>query len=151
MRQHPLVEALQKDPQQVARHEGWAVEADSAQGGAIGIQADALRFKHQEATPRDAATTAGELAERINYLLEPLAVIEKDRRRAMLRSEIPSDDRGNGDYYEMWVERDGLSIERYHGEPGQRREPRPVSLTWEQADRLAHDVEAAFVPEEPEQ
>jgi hypothetical protein len=147
MKQHPLVEALQKEPRKVARHEGWTMEADGAQGGPVGIQAGALRFKNQDAAPRDAGATAGNLAERINYLLEPLAVVEKDRRRAMLRSQIPADGRGDGDYYEMWVERDGLSVERYHGEPGRRREPRPVSLTWEQADRLARDVEAAFAPE----
>jgi hypothetical protein len=151
MKQHPLVDALREDPGQVAQHEGWSVEAEGAQAGAVGIQADALRFKNQDTTHRDAATTAGKLAERINYLLEPLAVIEKDRRRAMLRSEAPADGRADGDYYEMWVEPDGLSVERYHGEPGQRREPRPVSLTWEQADRLARDVEAAFAPEDAEQ
>jgi hypothetical protein len=151
MKQHPLVEALQKEPRQVARHEGWTVEAEGAQGGAIGIQADALRFKNPMANPRDAATMAGDLAERVNYLLEPLAVIEKDERRAMLRSKLPPGGRDDGDYYEMWVERDGLSVERYHGETGQRRESRPVTLTWEQADRLARDVESAFTPGAPEQ
>ena len=75
-------------------------------------------------------------------------MVEGSDERALVRSTERATRDGDGDYYELWIERDGVSIDRYHGAPGQPREPRPLDLTWEQVGRFTRDVDNAFQDEE---
>ncbi len=144
MSTHPLLKSLEQAPSRAAEHEAWTMEADGAEVGAVGFKADALRLRRTSAAPRDATALGHDLAGRARYLLEPLEVVESDAQQAILRSRDPEVGEDGCDYYEMALRPDELSLERFHGQAGQRRAPRPLNLTWEQAERLVRDVEAAY-------
>ena len=85
---------------------------------------------------------SGELAGRVNYLLEPLAPIETDALGCVvqMRSAPPQADDDGCRYYELLVSRGGsLEICRYEQVPGQARRRIPAVLTHEVAVRLADD------------
>lgn len=144
MADHELLKKLQQAPDEAARHDGWTLEADGAQMNPIGISTDRLRLRRDTPSEGEPATLARNLAKRATYLLEPLAPIESDAEKALVRSREPSQQGEGRDYYEMWLTPDDLSIERYRGHDEQPRESRPINLTWEQAERLVRDVDAVY-------
>lgn len=144
MADHPLLKPLRQAPDQPAQHENWTLEAEGAEASNVGLSADALRLRRGQPSDNNPAALARNLAKRATYLLEPLAAIESDGEKALLRSQEPSEQGEGRDYYELWLTPDDLSIERFRGHAEQPREPRPVNLTWEQAERLVRDVDAAY-------
>jgi hypothetical protein len=151
MTPHPLLKPLQSDPTQHGQHGGWTLEAEQAQADTVGIRTDGLHLTRKEPSARDASSLARDLAGRASYLLEPLTLVEGSEQKALLRSQITESPDEGQPYYEMWVTPDELSLRRYEGQRGQSRRPRPVSLTWEQAERLVKDVEATYAAEPPEE
>ncbi|MGB0384172.1 MAG: hypothetical protein ACPGWR_05030 [Ardenticatenaceae bacterium] len=147
MSSHPLIDTLRKKPDQAAHHNGWTIEADQAKAGPVGIQTDALRLRRDTSSPHAASDLARKVAKRSTYLLEPLKLVEGEKRKALLRSDDPHAKGDRRDYYEVWVTPDDLSVQRYHSKRGQRREARPVNLTWEQAGRFVRDVENVYESE----
>lgn len=149
MTTHPLVDALRQNPERPAHHGEWTAKADGAESGPIGLQADRLRLRRDDPATRDAPELARKVAERATYLLEPLKLVESEADRALLRSDVSGDaDAESHDFYDVWVTPDELSVERYHAEQGQPRTPRPVNLTWEQAERFVRDAESIYAEDE---
>lgn len=144
MTRHPLLKPLEQAPSQAAEHGGWTIEAEGAAVGPVGIQADALRLRRNVPAPRDATALGHDVARRARYLLEPLEVVESDAQQAILRSHDPEVGDDGCDYYELRLKPDELAMGRYHGQAGRPREPRPLNLTWEQAERLVKDIDAAY-------
>jgi len=144
MSSHPLIDALQKNPDQPAGHNGWTIEADQAKAGPIGIQTKALRLRCQTPSTESAPKLARKVAKRATYLLEPLKLVEGEKQKALLRSDEAQPKGNTREYYEVWVTPNDLSVQRYHSKRGERRQSRPVNLTWEQAGRFVRDVEQAY-------
>ena len=140
----PVVRALRSQPLQPARVGRWSVEAEGVETDRVGLQAGRLRFERDEPSAAAPRTVGRRLAERVTYLLDPLEVVEAEEDRALVRSRPLTGTAAEHDYYDLWVTPDSLSVARFHGKAGQARESRPLSLTWEQVERLAADVESAF-------
>ena len=141
---HPLIDALQNNPDQPAGHNGWTIEAEKAKAGPIGIQTETLRLRSQTPSTESAPKLAHKIAKRATYLLEPLKLVEGEAQKALLRSDEGRAKGNTRDYYEVWVTPNDLSVQRYHSKRGERRQSRPVNLTWEQAGRFVRDVEQAY-------
>jgi hypothetical protein len=144
MSSNPLIDRLQKQPNQPARHNGWTIEADNPKTGPVGIQTDALRLRRDKPSTQKAPDLARQVAKRAKYLLEPLKLVEGEAKKALLRSDDPDTKGNRREYYEVWVTPDDLSVKRYQSEKGKRRQARPVNLTWDQAKKFARDVEATY-------
>ena len=138
-----IIKDLRSRPQP-ARSGPWSVEAEEVETDRVGLQARRLRFQRDEPAGASSRTVARRLTERVTYLLDPLEVMEAEEDRALVRSRPVTGSVAERDYYDLWVTPDTLSVARFHGKAGQVRESRPVSLTWEQVERLAADVESAF-------
>lgn len=88
---------------------------------------------------------AGRLAAKLNYLLEPIGLIEVDAERCFvqMRSIPPQKDEDRTTYYELLAERGGLfSLRRFAAQPGQAREVISAEVTREVFLRLADDFGA---------
>ncbi len=81
------------------------------------------------------------LANRINYLLEPISPIEMDREgcTVQLRSKPPQQDDDGTRYFELLVQLDGIKLRRYEKQKSNPREPIASMLTREVVCRLAED------------
>ena len=109
----------------------------------LAVATDALR----DASAEQLKGLSEALAERINYLLEPISPIEFDRQgcTVQLRSNPPQmgDDRTT--YYELVVRRGGeLALCRYQKPRGQVRQAIPAVVTQEVLLRLVSDFEAVL-------
>jgi hypothetical protein len=101
------------------------------------------------ATPELAAAKAPELerigkalAEKLTYLMEPIAPIEIDAAACIvqLRSNPPQRDDDGRSYYELLVRRGGeISLARYRKENGDTRRPIAATVTREVLMRLVGD------------
>jgi hypothetical protein len=128
-----------------------AIEAATA-AGSVSVQvedADRLGILAGPVTARRAAGTgsvaaqAREAARRLNYLQEPLTVVESEgkRARAILRSETPRQAGGGREYNEAVLQGgDSITIRRYRAESGSRRKAIPSNLSRETLGRLADDL-----------
>ena len=85
-----------------------------------------------------------QIADRLQYLLEPIALIECDLEAATMqvRSDPPSqaDDQSRC-YYELLVKQQGLLLKRFRTAAGNARQPIAMTLTAEQIRRLCNDFE----------
>jgi hypothetical protein len=93
---------------------------------------------------------AEQLARRLTYLLEPIAVLEADPLVGVvqLRSSPPQRDAAGATYYELLASREGsLHLSRFHRAPGQPRSAIAAQVTREVLGRLAGDFAAATSPE----
>lgn len=82
---------------------------------------------------------------RLNYLLEPIGMIETDAEAAtvQLRSTPPQKGDDGSSYYELLVRRGGdLTLCRYQKIPGQPRQTIPAHVTRQVFERLADDFVA---------
>ncbi|MBX3425296.1 MAG: hypothetical protein KF688_06415 [Pirellulales bacterium] len=85
------------------------------------------------------------LAQRVNYLLEPIAPIETDAQgcHVQMRSNPPQRDDNGRRYYELLLRRGGaIELCRYEKQPGQPRTRVPAVLTHEVVCRLVADFVA---------
>ncbi len=88
---------------------------------------------------------AGELARRVNYLLEPIGPIECDAQgcTVQLRSLPPQRDEQGVTYYELLVRSGGtISLQRWQQQRGQPRQPIDAEVTRAVLVRLAGDFAA---------
>ncbi len=88
---------------------------------------------------------AAKLAARLNYLLEPIGLIEVDADRCVvqLRSIPPQKEEDRTTYYELLAQRGGLfTLCRYEAYPGQPRQTIAAEVTREVFLRLAEDFGA---------
>lgn len=82
------------------------------------------------------------LAQRVNYLLEPIAPIETDSQgcSVQMRSNPPQRDDNASRYYELLLRRGGsIALCRFEKQPGQPRIRVPAALTHEVIGRLVDD------------
>lgn len=131
--------AVERDDRQVT------VEVEMA--GAVGLAADAIRL--YEPCMADLAEAGRAIAGTVDYLLEPLRLLEYGDDRALLRSAPPSMNADVSDYYELWLQHDAagtsIDIRRYRYDKGQTgRRTQPLNLTWETAGRLLDDLYRAL-------
>jgi hypothetical protein len=90
---------------------------------------------------------ADQLAVKLNYLLEPLRVIEVDGSAGavQMRSAPPYRQETRRTYYEVLVQRGGsISLIRYSKTPDQPRHAVPAVFTREVFARLTEDFHAAL-------
>jgi len=110
----------------------------------LGVLVGPITASRPEGSPANVGAQAAEAVRRLNYLQEPLAVIEsEDRRgRAILRSAAPrTTSSGGREYNEAILDGgDSISIRRYRSEPGARRKGVPTNLSRETLGRLADDL-----------
>ncbi|RCS54346.1 hypothetical protein DTL42_04155 [Bremerella cremea] len=114
----------------------------------VGVSARQIDYRFSETkSPQEASDVADNLVRRVDYLLEPLAIIEHDPSgpQIQIRSQKPSSDGQTQRYYEMNVDRDGISIERYAASSGVREQDE-IHLTRESFERLCHDLDEASTP-----
>lgn len=129
------------------------VEASSPKGSVSVVVEDADRLgvltgpitaqREGGGKPGGVPAQAAEAVRRLNYLQEPLAVIEsEDRRaRAILRSEAPRPTNGGREYNEAVLDGDGsISIRRFRTDSAGRRRATPSNLSRETLGRLADDL-----------
>lgn len=82
------------------------------------------------------------LAQRVNYLLEPISPIETDSQgcSVQMRSNPPQRDDNASRYYELLLRRGGsIALCRFEKQPGQPRIRVPAALTHEVIGRLVDD------------
>lgn len=114
----------------------------------VGVSTRQIDYRFNEAKSDEAASDVAEnLVRRVDYLLEPLAIIERDPRESQIqiRSQTPSTDGNSRRYYEVNVDRQGVSIERYQAS-GNSRENDDINLTRESFERLCRDLDDAAAP-----
>ena len=119
----------------------------------VGVSARHIDYRFNEAKSDEAASDVAEnLVRRVDYLLEPLAIIERDPRgsKIQIRSQKPSIDEQSRRYYEVNIDGHGVSIERYQAS-GNSRENDDINLTRETFERLCRDLDEAAVPENRKQ
>jgi len=109
----------------------------------VGVSTRQIDYRFNEAKSHEAASDVAEnLVRRVDYLLEPLAIIEQDpsESQIQIRSEKPSTDGQTRRYYEVNVDGSGVSIERYQA-TGNSRENDDINLTRESFERLCRDLD----------
>lgn len=118
---------------------------DITERNALAISFSVLRLTTPElasAAPAELQRIGESLAERLTYLMEPIAPIELDAEACtvQLRSNPPQRDDDGRSYYELLVTRGGqISLRRYRKENGNARQPVPATVTREVLLRLAAD------------
>jgi len=133
-------------PRLVTASEGaHSLDLQLSAAGPVGLAFDALEF-HGADPDGDLRARADRLAARLDYLMEPLAVVEHDGRagEVLLRSRKPTRRAGWHAYYEARLGRDGstrLGRVRFDDQTRQRR-PTPCQITAEALERLVDDLVA---------
>ena len=97
----------------------------------------------QQASDPQLTQLGHQLAERLQYLLEPIQLVEVDpvEPAVQLRSTPPQQDSTGRSYYEILATAGGqISLCRYRKPPGQSRQPVPATVTHEVLQRLVQDV-----------
>ncbi len=115
----------------------------------IGVSFSSLDFTHADLADADLAELEawGErLSKKVNYLLEPLVVLEVDSvgGEVDVRSQKPSVREGVKSYYEIRIKEGGtLSFQRVSFDPTSKvRQPSSCQLTREAFERLVEDFAA---------
>jgi hypothetical protein len=133
-----------------AEHAGNRLTLHLTLAGPVGLAFDALHFTAGDRVlraPEGLRAWADRLAARLNYLMEPLAVLEHDREAGelILRSQSPTARDGRQSYYEIRIRRDGtVRLGRFvFDDAARRRQPAPCRMTVEALERLADDLVAA--------
>jgi len=111
----------------------------------LAVSFNQLRLSTDELVSADATTLeriGKALAERLTYLMEPIAPIEMDASACVvqLRSSPPQRDDDGRSYYELTVRRGGeIALARYRKENGNSRQPIAATVTREVLLRLIGD------------
>ena len=115
----------------------------------LGVLAGSIGAQRRGGRPSDVAAQAQDAVRRLNYLQEPLAVIESEARRArtILRSAAPRKVEGGREYNEAVLDGGGsITIRRFRAEPGARRRQVPSNISRETLGRLADDLSDILEP-----
>jgi hypothetical protein len=99
------------------------------------------------AAPADLERIGKVLADRLTYLMEPIAPVELDAEACIvqLRSNPPQRDDDGRSYYELIVARGGhIALKRYRKDNGNARQPITATVTREVLLRLVGDLCAAL-------
>lgn len=130
--------------------DGAVVSLSLSAADALACLADEVAVSSPRLASADGARlrAVGELlASRLNYLLEPIRLVETDSQAgaAQLRSSPPHQDEEGAAYYELFVRRGGsVSLVRYTRPHGAVRTRTPAQLTREVLCRLVGDFQAAI-------
>jgi hypothetical protein len=120
------------------------------ESNALAVSFDQLRLATSELSSANAADLeriAKSLAERVTYLMEPIAPIEIDAQSCVvqLRSNPPQRDDDGRTYYELTVRRGGeIALMRFRKEDGSTRQQVPATVTREVLLRLVADFSAVL-------
>lgn len=141
------VEQLQAQGALVASNESGRLTCQFADCEKIACEVSQLRLESQHLSNLDTAQAkelAGQLVERLTYLLEPLSIVEADElvQTVQVRSTNPCQSDGTRAYYELLVEPGVVSFGRYRKSANSPREATPCSLTREVILRISHDLES---------
>ena len=141
---------LQRGPATLSVHASHGcLECEVTAADTIGCAFTRFSLKTQtlvDASVDDLARLGKSLAERLNYLLEPISSLELDTEgfSLRLRSNPPQQDDNKRRYYELTARRDGeIQLCRYQKIPHQSREVIAATVTHEVLQRLAVDFDAA--------
>ena len=131
---------------------GGSLECCLLQANPLGCEFDYLQLNGlavPQISNSDFSDKANRLASRLNYLLEPISVIEVDaqRQQAILRSTKPQAlATKQRRYYELAVQGNSqIRFARFETVPGQARQRVPAVLTQEVLVRLIGDLASVFV------
>ena len=119
--------------------------SDIVERNALAISFNQLRLATSElasASAADLERIGKALADRLTYLMEPIAPIELDAQACIvqLRSNPPQRDDDGRSYYELMVRRGGeIALARYRKENGNARHQIQATVTREVLLRLAND------------
>ncbi len=131
----------------VAGGDGERVEIGLVEIDSIGCAFDRLIYRATRLEQLDAnqlQTIGSQLAERVNYLLEPLSTIEMDgpALTLQLRSERPQNCENGKRYYEVLAQKGVIRLCRYEKIAGQARSCVPANVTREVLAQLVRDFSA---------
>ncbi len=139
----PCTVAVEENPNRVTLH---LTALDS-----VGVALTALEFvttSRPEWSSESLNEWGNRLSSRINYLMEPLKVLEIDAGggEVQIRSQSPTTRNDQRGYYEMRLFRQGLlRMERHvFDETTRERRHTPCQLTRETLERLADDIAASL-------
>ena len=133
----PATVAAEDSPRQLT--------CDVVEHNALAVSFNQLRLATTElasASATDLERISKALADRLTYLMEPIAPIEHDAAACVvqLRSNPPQRDDDGRSYYELIVRRGGeISLARYRKENGAARQQIPATVTREVLLRLVSD------------
>ena len=123
---------------------------DVVEHNALAVSFNQLRLATTElasASATDLERISKALADRLTYLMEPIAPIEHDAAACVvqLRSNPPQRDDDGRSYFELIVRRGGeIAIERYRKENAGARRQITATVTREVLLRLASDFSAVL-------
>ena len=133
-------------PATVAVHESPRhLSCDVVEQNSLAVSFDQLRLATDELASADASKLeriGKALAERLTYLMEPIAPIEIDASACVvqLRSSPPQRDDDGRSYYELIVRRGGeIALTRFRKENGGARQQIAATVTREVLLRLVGD------------
>jgi hypothetical protein len=134
--------SLTAEPQQLS--------CDVVQSDALAVSFNSLRLATSqlaEATVVQLERISKSLADRLNYLMEPISPIETDADACtvQMRSNPPQRDDDGRTYFELIVRRGGeLALVRYRKDNGNARQQVAATVTREVLLRLVGDFEAVL-------
>jgi hypothetical protein len=123
---------------------GWRVRVQADHVDVIGVRLQALSLTREGAPGPDQplAERASQLANRVTGLLEPLRVLEVGET-AQLRSAAPTRRGDEVAYYEILVQDNGATVQRYQASlETTGRQAVPFCLTHEALGKLVEDITA---------
>jgi hypothetical protein len=121
------------------------LSCDATECNSLAVSFNYLRIATPElasATPAELERIGKVLAQRLTYLMEPIAPIELDSEACIvqLRSNPPQRDDDGRSYYELTVSRGGqIALGRYRKDNGNARQAIVVTVTREVMTRLVGD------------
>lgn len=115
------------------------------EAGPIGVSVDSLEVESSKLDADSARRACGKIAQRVNYLLEPLETVESDAESGVtrMRSQHPTVDDDGRHYYEVDARPGRLRLERFAKPDGQPRQNEPIDVTRETLYRLTDDLSEA--------
>jgi hypothetical protein len=120
----------------------WQATASAPRRDSIGAEVNEITVERNDAGPGTVHGWADNFAGKARGLLEPLKVLEVDKTRdeAVIRSNPPSKDGTQVDYYEVKMQgTKKASVKRCRNEGGQKQDI-PFTLTHDGLGRLVDDL-----------
>jgi hypothetical protein len=120
----------------------WQATAAAPHRDTIGAEVTEITVERKDPGPGNVHGWADNFAGKARGLLEPLKVLEVDKTRdeAVIRSNPPSKDGSQVDYYEVKMQgTKKASVKRYRNDAGQRQDI-PFTLTHDGLGRLVDDL-----------